>query len=88
MSRPRNAVPAQLLKLSLPLDVRVALDLHLFNELEGRVPLGAYQKFFASRIKEFLVWKTLDLHPYGYPPGYFVKGPEEVLKQLQLHLEG
>lgn len=42
-----------LLHLSLPLSVRAKLDLHLYSNLEGRVPKGAYQQFIVERINEF-----------------------------------
>jgi hypothetical protein len=37
----------------LPEDIRAQLDIHLFSEVEGRVPHGAYSKFLAERVREF-----------------------------------
>lgn len=41
------------LHTTLPEDIRAKLDLHLYSEVEGRVPFGAYQKFILERIAEF-----------------------------------
>lgn len=42
-----------MLHVALPLSIRTRLDLHLFSELEGRVPKGAYQEFFIERLQEY-----------------------------------
>lgn len=76
-----------LLNLSLPESVRAKLDLLLFSELEGRVPKGAYQDFFIARIQEFFGWKKISLTPYGFPEGYFVAGPKEMLEELEKELK-
>lgn len=52
MKRPKIIRPTKL-TMALPEDVRAKLDLHLFSQVEGRVPMGAYQRFFIERIKEF-----------------------------------
>lgn len=54
MPRPRAAIPRRLLNLALPEDLRARLDLHLYSEVEGRVPQGAYQEFFSRLIREEL----------------------------------
>ena len=74
------------LHTSLRTSVRAVLDLSLHSEVEGRVPKGAYQEFLEARIQEHFSWGTLELEPYGYPPGSFVRGPKEVLEQLSLSL--
>lgn len=53
MSRPYNIIRPTKLTLHLPEDVRAKLDLLLFSSVEGRIPKGAYQKFFIERINEF-----------------------------------
>ena len=53
MSRRPNIIPSTRLTLRLPEDIRAKLDLYLFSDLEGRVPLGRYQEFFVARTKEF-----------------------------------
>lgn len=74
------------LHTSLRTSVRAILEVNLFSSVEGRVPKGAYQEFFEARIQEHFSWGTLDLTPFGYPPGSFVRGPKEVLEQLSLSL--
>lgn len=48
-----NAIPTEALNLRLPLDIKAKIDLHLFSEVEGRVPKGAYAKFFEGLAREF-----------------------------------
>ena len=61
MPRKPDVIRPSLLHMSIPEDVRAKLDLYLFSELEGRVPKGAYQKFFTERIQEFFGWRRMDL---------------------------
>lgn len=79
--RPAVDRPTQLC-LKLPESLRTRLDLALFSALERRVPQGAYQLFFAERIAEWLSWRRIDLHPWGFPPGYVISGPPEVIAAL------
>jgi hypothetical protein len=74
------------LTLKLPETLRGRLDLWLFSPLEGRVRQGAYQEFFIQRLQEFFDWQRLDLSPFGFPPGYFVSGPKEIIRELELRL--
>jgi len=53
MPRKPNTVRPVSLKTSIPEDLYTKLTLHLFSDLEGRVPMGAYQKFICERIREF-----------------------------------
>lgn len=75
------------LQLSLPESIRGWLDAHLWSEVEGRVPYGAHSRFIQERIYEYQTWRVLDLSPYGFPQGMFVKGPEEVIRRLASRLE-
>lgn len=55
MSRGR---PAQILRpvalnTFIPEDLKAKMDLHLFSEVEGCVPKGAYSKFLAELLREF-----------------------------------
>lgn len=68
--------------LKLPESVRTRLDLHLYSDLEGRVPQGSYQKFFIERIQEFFGSRRLDLTPFGLP-GYYVTGPRPMAEALE-----
>ena len=54
----------------LPETLRARLDLHLFSTLDGRVPKGAYQRFFIERLGEFFSRRVVDIGPLlGQPPG-------------------
>lgn len=86
MSR-RSLIEKVVLNLWLPLDVRAKLDLHLVSGLEGRVPYGAYSEFFSERVREHLEWTVLPLEAYGLAPGYFVKGPKDMIEKLKAVLE-
>lgn len=90
MPRPRNIIPPTQLCFHLPLDIRAQLDLLLFSKLEGRVPHGAYQEFFAARIREYLESESLDLAPFlpNTDPGFaIVRGRKEVVTKLRRILE-
>lgn len=85
MSQRPAVIPITFLNLQLPLDVRAKLDLHLFSELEGRVPKGAYQRFFLERLREFFEGRRLDLAPYvNCQPGTLVvNGPASAVNALE-----
>lgn len=51
--RPQHILRPVKLTTYLPEDLRAKLDLHLYSEVEGRVPHGAYSKFLAERVREF-----------------------------------
>lgn len=55
--RPPNILRPTKLTTYLPEDLRAKLDLHLFSEIEGRVPHGAYSQFLAERVREFFAPK-------------------------------
>ena len=88
MPRRPNIIPSLQQLFRIPQDVKAKLDLHLFSELEGRVPKGKYQEFFVARIKEYFDWKTLDLAPYNFPSGCFVRGPKDAIELLERKLNG
>lgn len=87
--RKPNMEPSHSLHLALPQSLKVPLDLHLFSEVEGRVPKGAYMAFFSQRIVEFFASRALDLAPFvGSLPGeHVVRGKTETLAALQATLE-
>ncbi len=87
MPKPPNIIPPTRLEFRLPEDLRARLDLTLYSDLEQRVPHGAYAKFFAARIREHFEWSTLDLAPLGFPTGFFVRGPKDMIEHLRLTLE-
>lgn len=75
MTRGRKPLvdPSVSTNLHLPESVRTRIDLLLFSELEGRVPKGAYQRFFLERLNDFFTTRALDLAPYlGSLPGEHV----------------
>jgi hypothetical protein len=72
--------------LHLPLDLRTQLDLALYSEVESCVPHGEYTKFFSERVREHFGWTTLELKAFGFPEGYFVRGPREMIETLKAAL--
>jgi len=54
MSRPANIQPSVPLNLKLPADLKQLLDARLFDRSLGRVPVGAYQRFFIPLIRDEL----------------------------------
>jgi len=87
--RKPNVIPSVQTNVSLPETWRTKVDLLLYSELEGRVPKGAYQRFFLERLHEYFETKGLDLSPYtGSLPGEMVvRGRPAVIEQLQALLE-
>lgn len=53
MARRASITPNIQLEIRIPEDLRAKLELHLWSDLEGRVPLGGYSKFFIERLKEY-----------------------------------
>ena len=53
MARNPNIIRPISLHTSIPEDLWTQLSLHLFSEVEGRVPKGAYQSFIVERIREY-----------------------------------
>jgi len=88
MPRRKNITPSASIHLHIPEDVKARLDLFLYSEVESRVPVGAYQAFFQQRIQEFFDWKRIPLDSFGFPPGYFVIAPREMLQALVQRLHG
>lgn len=87
MPRKKAAVPKVLLKAMIPLEMRTQLDLLLVSEIEGRVPLGKYSEFITERLREHFSWAQLDLSLYGFPQGYFVRGPLAMVVALRDSLQ-
>lgn len=77
----------RLLKAWIPLDLRARLDLELVSAIEGRIPLGDISEFVTARLKEWFESDTLDLSLYGFPAGYFVRGPAAMIVLLKQRLE-
>lgn len=81
--------PSVATNLHLPESARTRLDLLLHSPLEGRVPKGAYQRFFLERLHEFFGTRQFDLSPYvGSLPGErVVRGSPETLAVLEAVLQ-
>lgn len=85
MPRQPNLIRPALLHVSLPETELARLQLHLYSEVEQRVPKSAYQVWILERIREFFGWKQLDLAPWAdSPPGAFiVRGEPEAIRALE-----
>jgi hypothetical protein len=61
------------------------LDLHLWSEVEGRVPKGGYQRFFNERLREFFSTELLDISAAigGNPGRSMVRASPETLVALK-----
>ena len=55
MPRNPNIIRPIKTTINLPEDIRTKLDVLLFSPVEGRVPHGAYSKFFVERINEYFL---------------------------------
>lgn len=80
-----NAIPSVPINTHLPEDAHAQMTIHLYSEVDGRVPQGAYAAFLSARIREYFAWEALDLAPFlGTPPGAFVvRGLPEVISALK-----
>ena len=89
MPKPPNLQRPVKLNTTLPEDVRAKLDLHLWSDLEKRVPHGAYQRFILARIAEYFDSATFDLAPYAdtAPGTVVVFGNTDALKVLKKTLD-
>lgn len=81
MPKPRNVIPTVEFCLCLPEDLKGWLDLHLYSEMEGRVPLGHYQEFFVRKIREERDWKRLAISP-----GHYIVGSKEAIEMIERRL--
>ncbi len=54
MARIKGAIPTKPLTVHLPVDTLSKLQLHLFSEIEGRVPHGAYAKLLVGLVDAYL----------------------------------
>jgi hypothetical protein len=73
----------------LPESWRTKLDLLLYSEVDGRVPKGAYQRFFIDRLADFFESRALDLGPYlGTLPGErAIRGRPATIEALEQYLQ-
>ena len=90
MARPKHIDRPASLNTQLPSSLHTRLSLWLWSDAEGRVPKGAYSKFFAERIRVFFDHKALDLGPFiGSLPGeHVISGPTHTIDAILRHLKG
>jgi hypothetical protein len=50
-------IPTEKIHISLPEDLRRRLELDLWSDLEGRVPKGAYKRFFTTLLGDYYARK-------------------------------
>lgn len=86
MSRPPSLDPAVKINLGIPESEKTWLELHLFDTVDQRVPRSAFSGWFRDRLREYREWKTLDLSPFGFPAGMFVRGPATGIEALRKRL--
>jgi hypothetical protein len=73
VGRRANVIPTRHLHVVLPKAELDQVDALLWSEFESRVPLGGYQKFFTTLIRQQLTQTEIDLAPYiGSLPGEFI----------------
>ena len=87
MPRTPNPDRPQRLVVNLPTSIFSRIAGKLFSEVEGRVPYGAWSEFLSERAREHLEWKQVDLQAYGFAPGFFVRGPKEMVEELENKLK-
>lgn len=54
MARPKQPIPAVQKNIALPAALVEKLDIHLFSELEMKVPHGAYKELFTKLAEQYL----------------------------------
>jgi len=85
----RNAIPTEMLSVWLPQDIHARAALHLYSDVEGRIPKGAWQGLISRLLRDFFEGATLDLAPYaGTAPGTVVlRGTRSSIEMLRNLLE-
>ena len=58
MPRPRKVDRSIQKNIGIPESLATRLDLMLYSEVEGRIPVGAYQKFFTQLLQDH--FKAID----------------------------
>ena len=90
MSRRPALTPSVKLTTMIPADIHAQLSLLLWSDLEGKVPIGAWQRWICERAQEYMTQKHLDLSPFcGEPAGAFiVRGNAFAISLLEELLKG
>ena len=89
MSRPKNTIQTVVLNVALPAAEHARMTLHLYSDLEQRIPHGAFSRFLSDRLREYFNSERLDLAPYANVDagGLLVSGTPEAIEQLREMLE-
>lgn len=53
MPRPRKVIRPVERSISLPEDLNARIELHLFSDVEGRVPHGAFSRFMEGLARQY-----------------------------------
>ena len=89
MARPKSLNPSRYLRVYVDARLAARVELLLFSEAEGKVPFGAWQKFFTERINDFLNSQNLDLAHIApsrmqlSPGAFWVRGTPEALQIIK-----
>ena len=92
MARPKNLVPSESLHLRIAGPLAQGLEKLLWSDVEGRVPVGAYQKFFTEISLAYLQGRSLDISHWApaammVPPGTTVRGSPQAIETLETLLK-
>ncbi len=87
MPRRPSPIPLEHIHIKVPAAVKQRVELILYSVAERRVPQGAWQWFILERIRDYFDYATLDLAPYGFPPGFFVRIPKGMLEIVKQRFE-
>ena len=56
--RPAKTIPSTPINLSIPQDLYARLKLHLWSDVEGRVPHGKQSEFFEQLLRDYFNEQT------------------------------
>ena len=65
MARPKKTTRTIFKNIGIPEDLVARLELHLYSDLEGRIPQGAQQEFFTKLLRDY--FSDLDAAAKGAP---------------------
>jgi hypothetical protein len=86
MPRRKAIDPTERLEVMVPESELAWARLSLFSPIEGKVPFGEMSRFVTELIHERRTAERLDLTPYGFPRGFWVSGPREMISELKRRL--
>jgi len=79
-------IPKYNIKVSIPQDLMGRITIELWSDMEHRVPLGDYSKFFERLVRAYFARERLDLALVlpGLQSGlHFITGESEALALLR-----